>query len=72
MAEVDNRDIRISYAAARVNKGLTQAEAAHQLGISQYTLLNYENGKTVPDWDMHNKMASFYKIPPGMLCPPKK
>ena len=72
MSDMDIRDIRISYAAARVNKHWTQAEAAKLIGISLNTLLNYETGKTIPDWDTHNKMAELYELPPGMLCPPKK
>lgn len=72
MSEKDIRDVRISYAAARVNKRLTQPEAAKALNISLSTLLNYETGKTIPDWDMHNRMADFYGLPSGMLCPPKK
>lgn len=65
-------DVRISYAAARVNKGITQEEAAKSLKINVFTLINYENGKTVPTWDRHNKMADFYGIPKEMLCSPKK
>ena len=66
------KDLRINYAAARINKGLTQKEAAKALGISEWTLINYESGKTIPTWDRHNKMADFYEIPKEVLCSPKK
>ncbi len=34
--------------AARVNKGLTQKEAAKLIGISPSALAKWENGKTCP------------------------
>ena len=64
--------LRINYAAARVNSNLTQKEASKRLNISEFTLINYENGKTIPNWNMHEKMADLYKIPKEMLCPPKE
>ena len=54
---------KITLAAARVNAGLTQKEAAKQLEISSKTLLNYENGISVPDWDMVNKISELYEFP---------
>ena len=38
----------ITLKAARVNKGLTQDEAGKLLGVSQYTISNWESGKTYP------------------------
>ena len=57
------KDIRISLAAARVNAGVNQREAAKKLGISKATLANYEAGKTIPDWDMAMKMEEVYQFP---------
>lgn len=68
---MSERDVRINYIAARINAGLSQEEAAKKLGISVYTLANYENGKTVPTWSTHIKMSECYQIPSEMLCPPK-
>lgn len=68
---MDNRDIRITYDAARVNVGLTQKEAAKILKISQSTLFKYENGTNIPQWDRHEKMAELYGIPKEMLCSPR-
>ena len=34
--------------AARTARGYTQAELAHQYGLSKNTLSNYESGKTEP------------------------
>ncbi len=65
-------DFRITYAAARVNKGLKQKDAAKLIGISEKTLIGYEKGQVIPQWDRHNKMAEIYEIPKEMLCSPRK
>lgn len=54
---------RISMAAARVNANLSQQEAAEKLGISRVTLQNYEAGKSVPNWDMVQKIGELYNFP---------
>lgn len=56
-------DLRITAAAARVNAGYSQDEAAKMLGISKGTLVNYEKGRTVPSWEMVHRMGSVYKFP---------
>lgn len=54
---------KISLAAARVNAGLSQKEAAKRLGLSPATLQNYEAGKTVPSWETANKIEAVYNFP---------
>lgn len=54
---------KITLAAARVNAGLSQAEAAHQLGITIATLQNYESGQTIPRWDTVRKIEALYQFP---------
>lgn len=54
---------KISLAAARVNAGLSQQEAAQALGVSVATLQNYESGKTVPQWGTVQKIENVYKFP---------
>ena len=39
----------ITLKAARVNKGLTQEAAGKLLGVSLYTISNWERGETFPD-----------------------
>ena len=51
----------ITIKAARVNVGLTQAQASKELGITRATLANYEAGKTSPDIEMGKKIAALYK-----------
>ena len=40
--------LQISMAAARVNAGLTQAEVAEMMEVSNKTILNWEKGKVRP------------------------
>ena len=40
--------INITLEAARVNAGYTQEQAASNLGVSRSTIINWENGKTIP------------------------
>ncbi len=50
----------ITLKAARVNKDLTQREAADLLEISESTLFNYEKGKTFPPQDIIVKIEELY------------
>ncbi|MBO7669701.1 MAG: helix-turn-helix transcriptional regulator [Oscillospiraceae bacterium] len=59
--------IRISLKAARINANLTQSEASKRLGINPATLMNYEKGKTVPDWDMVKKLEVVYHMPADFI-----
>lgn len=52
----------ITLKAARVNKNLTQEEAAKLLGISKDSLWNYENGRSFPDVRVVKKMEEVYGL----------
>ena len=54
---------KITLAAARVNAGLTQKEAAKLLNLTPATLQNYESGKTTPSWETARKIEAVYKFP---------
>ncbi len=54
--------MRLTLKALRTNKNLTQAEAAKRLGISEYTLNNYENFKSYPDIPMIEKILNLYSV----------
>lgn len=60
-------EIRISLAAARVNAGLSQKEAAKSLNTSIKTIQNHESGKTEPGWEMVEKYSKLYGLPIGNL-----
>ena len=57
----------ITIKAARVNKDLTQAEAAKLLGITKDSLWNYENHRSYPDIRVVQKMVEVYGIPYDQL-----
>lgn len=52
---------KITLAAARVNAGFTQKDAAMELGVSNKTLCSWENGKTFPDQPMIEKICILYR-----------
>lgn len=54
--------MQITLKAARVNAGLTQAEAAKRLFISEYTLANYEKGKSFPDVKLIKAIEVLYGV----------
>lgn len=55
-----NQNIQISLRAARVNAGLSQKVAAEQLRIGTSTLQGYENGRSIPRWDIIRRMQDIY------------
>lgn len=52
----------LTLKAARINKGLTQVEAAKALGVSTDTLANYEKGKSYPDVRVLKKIEEVYEV----------
>ena len=54
--------MKLTLKAARVNKGLTQADVANRLGINKGTLVNYEKYRTIPDIETAKVMASLYGV----------
>ena len=52
----------ITLKAARVNKGLTQKEAAKLIGVSVDALINYERGKTFPSVPTIKKVEEVYGV----------
>lgn len=54
--------MKVTLKAARVNKGLTQNEAAKRIGITVDTLANYEKGKTYPDVPVLKRIEAVYGV----------
>lgn len=48
--------------SARVNKNLTQVEAAKKIGVTVDTLSNYERGKSYPDVPIIKRMEEVYGV----------
>lgn len=53
---------QITLKAARVNAGLTQAEAAKKINVSTSTLKNWEKGATFPKQPHILKICEVYGI----------
>ncbi len=58
---------KITLAAVRVNAGYSQEQAAKLIGVTKKTLQNYEQGKTMPQWDTVRKMEAVYKFPADFI-----
>lgn len=54
--------MKLTLKALRVNSKLTQKEAAKKLGISEFSLNNYENFKSYPDVPIIEKILELYKV----------
>ena len=52
----------VTLKAARVNAGLTQVDAASQLGVSVQTLVNYEKNRKSPTILTAKKIALLYGV----------
>jgi len=49
----------------RNQRGLTQAQVAEHMGVSNVTLGKWENGKSVPADETLARLAEFYEVAPG-------
>lgn len=58
---------QISLAAARVNAGYKQIEAAKKLGVSEKTLGSYERGQSAIPGHVLQKAAELYNIPSDLI-----
>ena len=63
--------IRVSLASARVNAGLTQAELAKKLGVHKSTVLNWEKGKTSPNYHQMQEISALANIPMDYIFLPE-
>lgn len=52
--------VAITLKAARVNRNLTQKEAAKLIGVSLKTLQNYELGESFPDVPVIRQIEKVY------------
>lgn len=58
---------QISLAAARVNAGLKQKEAARKLGVTEKTLGGYERGQVVIPGYRLQQIAKIYGVPSDII-----
>ncbi|WP_287559075.1 helix-turn-helix transcriptional regulator [Dialister sp.] len=62
MEKSKSDNTKFTLKACRVNKRLTLKEAADRLGISEFTLGNYESGKTFPTVPIIARIERLYGI----------
>lgn len=55
--------MKISIKAARINKEMTQKEAAKKLGVTKKTLGSWEAFKTMPSADKIILLCNLYDVP---------
>ena len=55
--------LRISLAAARVNAGMTQEEAAKAIKVTKQTLVNWEKGTAEPKISQARALSELYNMP---------
>lgn len=48
--------------AARMQAGISQEKLSAELGVTKRTIINYENGQTMPPIDMLPKIAKFFSV----------
>ena len=58
---------KITLGKARELADLSQEDAAKKIGVSVYTLSNWERGKFFPKVTMLDKIAEVYGIPKDMI-----
>lgn len=63
--------IKITLSAVRANSGMDQKEWAKAIGVSQFTISNWETGKTHPDAVQLRKMSELSGIPMDFIFVPE-
>ena len=53
---------RVSLRAKRIDLGLTVEQASKMIGISKYSLYNYEQYKTIPNIEVAKEIAKAYRV----------
>ncbi len=53
---------RVSLKAKRIDLELSIEEASKLIGISKYSLYNYENNRTVPSVEIARQIAKAYNV----------
>ena len=56
-------EFKITMASARVNAGLTQKQLAKKCGVSESTIISWENGKSHPHIKRLPLLEKAYGIP---------
>ena len=63
---------QVTLRAARVNRGMKQADAARSIGVSSRTIYNWEIGKRYPPADKLLSLCDLYGVPMDNIFIPRK
>lgn len=61
----------ISLKACRANAGLSQRELAEKLDVSPTTVISWENGTTVPNYNTVQKISDLSGVPLQLIFLPR-
>lgn len=62
--------LKMSLRAARINRGMTQAEAAKEIGVFYQTISRWESGKSHPTTAQFAKLCKVYGVTEGDIFLP--
>ena len=68
---MENQEIKISLAAARINAGFTQDDVAEKMHKNKQTIVNWEKGRTFPDPAEMAYLCTLYNIPMNFIFMPR-
>ena len=54
--------MKLTLAAARINAGYTQLEAAKRIGVSRQAVSYWETGRHAPTYEHLDKICDVYKV----------
>lgn len=60
--EFEIERVAAEFRANRARKGVSQRDVANSIGVNENTIINYENGKTMPDYQTAWKLADYYGV----------
>lgn len=66
------KKLQITLAAARVNAGMTQEEAAKALKVGKQTIVNWEKGNSEPKISQSRQLSELYRMPLDCIFLPTK
>ena len=66
------KKMQISLAAARVNAGMTQEDAAKALNVGKQTIVSWEKGTSEPKMSQSRALSELYKMPLDYIFLPQK
>lgn len=56
-------EMKWRLSACRVQAGYTQKEAAKEIGVSEQTVIRWEQGASAPNMEKAQKLSELYQIP---------